>query len=174
MFQTYCCCWMEIPVHWGLSYARLGNRGNKGLEKEGQLENVRNLPGVSMWGWSGPTGTRPAQTWMNCIRTPLFRYLKFWLDLKGGHCGPCSETFVHYAMWCKLQTFQLSPRSPQIHTCSGLKMKGKIKSSSEKETKLPMTHALCPSRSPGMSPNTGKKNICIHHFQQPKLGKLKV
>ena len=23
-----------------------------------------NLPGVSMWGWSGPTGTHPAQTWM--------------------------------------------------------------------------------------------------------------
>ena len=25
---------MEIPVHWGLSYARLRDRGNKGLEKK--------------------------------------------------------------------------------------------------------------------------------------------
>ena len=84
ILQTYCCCWMEIPVDWGLSYARLREGGKQRTRKRRTFEQ-------------GPKFTRSfhvrlvkSSRYTSCPNlnvsvvywTLLFRHLGFWLDCK--------------------------------------------------------------------------------------------
>ena len=141
-----------------------------------------NSPAASTSGLSGPICTHPAQTWTKYIVHSIVyivysvQYIVSMFPLFTSWTWTSISTFWGNKLWL-FKTFQLSPRSHQIHTCSDLGRRREDHSRSnntnfhylarDEKNKLcspkaqsrfiiwlPITQALCPSLSPGMSPNT--------------------